>query len=54
MKARCCICDEEIDLSVDEFIQIEDEIDDYICEECGNICIERAPAWWKETQLHLN
>lgn len=54
MKARCCICDEEFNLSDGELLQIEEEIEEYVCEKCSEICMMDVPVWWKEIQSHVN
>lgn len=37
MKARCCICDEMIELPVSEFYVIEQIVEDYVCTQCSKI-----------------
>jgi hypothetical protein len=36
VNTTCCICGREITLSVDEFFEVEQDIDnDFFCDECG-------------------
>jgi uncharacterized protein YlaI len=50
MIATCVICGEDIELDIDEFIQIQDEIEDYFCDECS----QRAREFIKLEQLSKN
>jgi len=35
MRAYCCICGTEMELSIDEFIENDVDLDEYFCQECG-------------------
>jgi hypothetical protein len=50
MKVRCCICDEEIILEIDEYIRIQDDTEDYFCDDCAQAAIE----YISELQLRIN
>lgn len=51
MIVKCCICDCEIYLSLDEFIEMESQKDkDMFCDEC---CIA-ALGWIAEMKLREN
>ena len=36
----CCICKKELDISVDEFIENDADIDEYFCDECAKIAYD--------------
>lgn len=51
MIVKCCICESEIYLSLDEFIELENETDkDMFCDECCIVAME----WIVETELRKN
>ena len=50
MIAQCCICEEEIELDIDEFIKVQDDIEEYFCIACA----ERAREYIREEQLRKN
>ena len=40
MKVLCCCCGEEFEISMSEFIQLIEDDDEYICNDCASACFE--------------
>jgi hypothetical protein len=51
MRTTCCICDREMYLSMDEFLEVEQDIDEELfCDDCVNAFFE----WMAEMKLREN
>lgn len=50
MRTHCCLCGAEIELSVDEFLDIDQELDDYFCDDCATAAV----IFCSDLQLRLN
>lgn len=50
MKAVCCCCGCVMDLAIDEFLKIEEGIDEFICDECSGQLYDLMIEW----KLRLN
>jgi hypothetical protein len=50
MKAYCCLCGADIEIAIDKFLETDQEIDDFYCEECTKAILEFA----EDFNLRLN
>lgn len=50
MRAYCQICGDEMELSIDEFLEVDQDIDDFFCDDCA----EKAIEFIIDLQLRLN
>jgi hypothetical protein len=40
MRAYCQICGEEMELSIDQFLEVDQDIDDFFCDDCSCAALE--------------
>jgi DNA-directed RNA polymerase subunit RPC12/RpoP len=45
MNAICYCCGKVIELDIDEFLEIDQEIEDYICEDCSGKLYNMIMEW---------
>lgn len=50
MRAYCCTCGQEIELPIDQFLEVDQDIDDFFCDDCA----EKAIEFIIDLQLRLN
>jgi len=48
MKTICCVCGEEIDITIDDFIEVANDV--FFCDDCATAALE----FIKDSQLRLN
>jgi uncharacterized protein YlaI len=45
MYATCCCCESVVEVTIDEYLAIDSEINDYLCDDCSEELYQMMIDW---------